>query len=53
MIKTAVFDAISSSNASLVLHMAAKTNVDGCELDKERDKELLGLKNQEEKEKPG
>lgn len=49
--KTAVFTAISSSNASLILHMAAKTNVDGCELDKKRDEEILGLKTQEEKEK--
>jgi len=48
--KASVLDAISSSNASIVLHMAAKTNVDGCELDKERDKEILSFKTKEDKE---
>jgi len=48
--KTAVYEKISSSNANLVIHMAAKTNVDGCEVDKERDKELLGFKNSQEAE---
>ena len=43
--KNAVFETISSSEASLVLHMAAKTNVDGCELDKKRDKEILEFNN--------
>ena len=45
-----VEQAISSSKAKVVLHMAAKTNVDGCELDKHRDLEILGFKNKEEKE---
>lgn len=49
--KQAVFEKISSSDANLVIHMAAKTNVDGCEADKERDKEILGFKDIEEKEK--
>jgi dTDP-4-dehydrorhamnose reductase len=48
--KTSVFDAISSSGASIIIHMAAKTNVDGCELDKNRDQEILSLKNQKDKE---
>ena len=48
--KEAAFNAISSSSASLILHMAAKTNVDGCELDKKRDKEILSLKNQKDQE---
>lgn len=48
--KASVLDAISSSNASIVLHMAAKTNVDGCELDKQRDKEILSFKTKEDKE---
>ncbi len=39
--KKSVFDAISSSDAKIVIHMAAKTNVDGCELDKEKDKKAL------------
>lgn len=34
----AIQDKISSSSASVVLHLAAKTNVDGCELDKEYDR---------------
>jgi len=48
--KLSVFEAISSSNASLILHMAAKTNVDGCELDKKRDKEILSFKSRKDKE---
>ncbi|MCL5970883.1 MAG: SDR family oxidoreductase [Patescibacteria group bacterium] len=40
--KQSVLDTISSSDAGLVIHMAAKTNVDGCELDKEKDKDALG-----------
>ncbi len=40
--KKSVFDIISSSDANLVIHMAAKTNVDGCELDKQKDKDALG-----------
>jgi len=48
--KEAVFNKISSSEASVVIHMAAKANVDGCEKDKERDKELLEFKNSQEAE---
>jgi dTDP-4-dehydrorhamnose reductase len=48
--KNAVLEKISSSDADTVIHMAAKTNVDGCQADKERDKELLGFGNAEEKE---
>ncbi len=39
--KQAVLNAIFSSQAKIVLHMAAKTHVDGCEADKARDKEIL------------
>lgn len=46
--KKAVLDAISASDAQIVLHMAAKTNVDGCETDKIRDQEILDLINSEE-----
>jgi dTDP-4-dehydrorhamnose reductase len=49
--KNAVFEAVSSSNSSIVLHMAAKTNVDVCELDKKRDKEILEFKNDDDKKK--
>jgi dTDP-4-dehydrorhamnose reductase len=49
--KQKVLEIISSSKAEVVLHMAAKTNVDGCELDKKRDQEILSLKIQEEREK--
>src|ERR1035437_5068325 len=48
--KQLVLDVASASDAPIVLHLAAKTNVDGCELDKEKDKEILNknLKEQEE-----
>src|ERR1035437_7787725 len=49
--KVAVLNFISASDAQIVLHMAGKTNVDGCELDKVRDKEILDFKNSEEQEK--
>lgn len=49
--KKSIFDAISLSRAPILIHMAAKTNVDGCELDKQKDKEILSFKNQNEKEK--
>jgi dTDP-4-dehydrorhamnose reductase len=49
--KDAVLDAISSSEAQIVLHMAAKTYVDECEADRERDKEILNLKSLDEQEK--
>jgi dTDP-4-dehydrorhamnose reductase len=48
--KEAVLNAISSSDAQIILHMAAKTHVDGCELDKVRDKEILGFSNIQEQE---
>lgn len=48
--KHSVSDFISSSSASIVLHMAAKTHVDGCELDKERDKQILDFSSEEKKE---
>lgn len=48
--KNAVLGRISSSDANTVIHMAAKANVDGCEADMERDKELLGFGNEKEKE---
>jgi dTDP-4-dehydrorhamnose reductase len=41
--KEAVLNAITASDSQLVLHMAAKTHVDGCELDKPRDKEILEM----------
>src|ERR1035437_1285011 len=48
--KEAVFNAITASDAQIVLHMAGKTNVDGCELDKERDKEILQFNNVQEQD---
>jgi len=48
--KKAVLGAISASDANVVLHMAAKTNVDGCELDKTKDKETLDLINSQKQE---
>ncbi|MCL5020015.1 MAG: NAD(P)-dependent oxidoreductase [Patescibacteria group bacterium] len=39
-----VYKAINSSLSTIVLHLAAKTNVDGCEKDKEIDKDLLDKK---------
>lgn len=42
---------ITNSDSPLVLHMAAKTNVDGCEEDKFKDKEILGLKNEHDRAK--
>jgi dTDP-4-dehydrorhamnose reductase len=48
--KEAVFKKISESEANVVIHMAAKANVDGCEADKERDREILRFNNAEEKE---
>ena len=48
--RESVFNAVLSSKASVVLHMAAKTNVDGCEKDEKRDKEILGFKNTKERE---
>lgn len=48
--KKSVFKAISSSKAPILIHMAAKTNVDGCELDKEKDKKILSFKKKSQKE---
>jgi len=48
--KDAVLNKVMSSDANVVIHMAAKANVDGCEADKERDKEILEFKNEQEKE---
>jgi dTDP-4-dehydrorhamnose reductase len=48
--KNAVLDKVLSSDATTVIHMAAKTNVDGCQEDKARDKELLEFKNSQEAE---
>jgi dTDP-4-dehydrorhamnose reductase len=48
--KDAVFNKIISSDANTVIHLAAKASVDGCEADKERDKEILEFKNWQEKE---
>lgn len=49
--KEKVLQAIADSNAKIVIHMAAKTNVDGCELDKEKDLQILNLSKVEEREK--
>lgn len=48
--KDAVLDKILSSDANTVIHMAAKTNVDGCEVDKDKDKQILSFKTSAEKE---
>ncbi|MCL4416627.1 MAG: SDR family oxidoreductase [Actinobacteria bacterium] len=48
--KKSVFKAVLSSKAPILIHMAAKTNVDGCELDKKKDREILNFKNQSQKE---
>ena len=45
--KTAVVQRITSSDAEIVLHLAAKTDVDGCEKDKKIDEKFL-LKNDSE-----
>ncbi|EKD65032.1 MAG: hypothetical protein ACD_50C00208G0004 [uncultured bacterium] len=49
--KKRVFDEIKNSDASIVLHLAAKTSVDGCEKDKKKDIKILrykDIKRQEE-----
>lgn len=48
--KTTILESISASDANLVLHIAAKTNVDGCEVDKARDKEILEYKDPQKQE---
>jgi dTDP-4-dehydrorhamnose reductase len=42
---------ITSSDAEIVLHMAAKTNVDGCEEDMAKDKEILAMEDVSFREK--
>lgn len=42
--ESSVFSAIQKSNAEIVIHLAAKTNVDECEVDKEKDLELYAYK---------
>lgn len=49
--KEMLLERIISSPANTVIHMAAKATVDGCEADKEKDKQILEFKNTEEKEK--
>jgi dTDP-4-dehydrorhamnose reductase len=49
--KNEVSEKISSTDAELVLHFAAKANVDLSEEDKEKDKKILSLESEEEKEK--
>lgn len=49
--KSAVFDAVESTDATLIIHMAAKTNVDGCQQDEKRDKEILSLTDGDERER--
>lgn len=44
----AVLDKVLSSDANIVLHLAAKTNVDGCQKDKQKDKDAIASKNFEE-----
>ena len=39
--RNAIIEKIKNSNAPIVLHLAAKTSVDGCEKDREKDQELL------------
>jgi dTDP-4-dehydrorhamnose reductase len=48
--KQTVLNKVSDSEAQIVLHMAAKTNVDGCEEDKIRDQEILGLNSLQDQE---
>ncbi len=49
--KEKVIDVITKSKAEIVLHMAAKTNVDGCEEDKRNDIETLKTQDLNEQEK--
>ena len=45
-----IISLISSSNASLVLHLAAKTDVDDCEKDREEDLRIQNIQNEKQKE---
>ncbi|MCL5438421.1 MAG: SDR family oxidoreductase [Patescibacteria group bacterium] len=50
-IKESVFNKFKNSDAEFVIHLAAKTDVDGCEKDKQKDLNILkykDIKNQEE-----
>lgn len=49
--KVEVENFISNSDSPLLLHMAAKTNVDVCEQDKVEDKKILEIENLGEREK--
>jgi len=46
-----ILERIEKSNASVVLHLAAKTSVDGCERDRGKDIEILRYKDIKEQEK--
>ena len=48
--KTAVIQKIISSDAQIILHLAAKTDVDGCEEDKKIDDKFLSQKNPDNQE---
>ncbi|MCL6096434.1 MAG: SDR family oxidoreductase [Patescibacteria group bacterium] len=48
--KTSVFQKLTSSDAQIVLHLAAKTDVDGCEKDRETDNKFLSQKDFENQE---
>lgn len=42
--RNAIIEKIKGSNAPIVLHLAAKTDVDGCEKDRQQDIKILGYK---------
>lgn len=42
--RNAIIEKIKSSDAPIVLHLAAKTDVDGCENDRQEDIKILGYK---------
>ncbi len=49
--KELIYHEIKKSDASVVFHLAAKADVDGCERDHEEDSKILGYKDIEEQEK--